>query len=375
MRPLCLDCAVFDARRTDPEACLRLTICHRNGTICVFTFHHSLDTWVVAGPPLFAKHESLEHPLLARMLSPRGDILEATVNALEGAIRGFTPSHQNLPDLPPSFLLLVSARAAAIKGSLTESSLAKVDFSEAIAAAEVVTRHESAFLAVCTAAGAVSLFTLPQLQPFNRIPFTSPTSSDQHTSLSASIATDGDYILLDGHQAHFRTLFARNRGRFPPSLTLHDPALHGPARPTMPKLSTTGQAAGGMLSGFSSWLTRPAAMTGDAFDALIAGPNRPAKKEPPKSVAAPARARSASASKYRQDAPLANRNLLEAKNASGSAHASARETNEMLEEREDRLAQLNEGLSNLATGARDALNEARKTALQQGLKSKFNSLF
>jgi hypothetical protein len=128
----------------------------------------------------------------------------------------------------------------------------------------------------------------------------------------------------------------------------------------------------GYLGGFSSWLTGPSALTGDAFDALIAGPKRPPRKEPLRRAVSASRARSASvaASKYRQEAPLRS-NLVDAKAASGSAHASARETNEALEEREDHLARLGESLNNLGEGANDLIRSAKRMAAQQTLKNRF----
>ena len=174
-----------------------------------------------------------------------------------------------------------------------------------------------------------------------------------------SISADGDLVYTiraAGSPLIFASLFGAAASKRPP----YAPKI------VLAQAQTNALTA--ITSFAGSWL---GTKTGAGLDALcasspsfrarltaaVAGPHRPARKEPL------VRRQTSRPAPRARPSPAAT-----ARDSSANALTSVGETNDALRERGERLAGLNDTIDDIARGASDMVKSAKRMALQQGAK-------
>ncbi|OJT08434.1 hypothetical protein TRAPUB_617 [Trametes pubescens] len=357
---------------SDPDVRLRLICSAASGTTSIYALaHDAAGTWSVAQPPMVVDTPArpipggcfvLDAKTGTRCLANRQGL--ATVLQAEGAA-----------DADRKFVL-VAAGAKGVRCTLgiNGEKIAKVDWGSKVGTVqhvEVVQRSDSCALVAYTSLGNALIYSLPHLEQIHTLPLpalgsSDPPSTDDTGDLITHTAfpTPAGSSLRPLLSSEIHTLFARRR-KGPYTLPLVDFAHGRGSVPSQPQPVSLGPPSMmGSVMGYIGAFT--GASAGDQIDALLAGPDRPVvpvSRLSARPSAAPTGGTAGSPSQASVSAAAAGMSsgVADLYNKLGTA----------LNERGEMLGDLQQSMDSLEQGSKGMVEQAKRLATQQGMKSWF----
>lgn len=351
------------ATTMDGDEGVRLVATQEDGQIRVHQVAQVAEEWLVPEKVGMVSDKDLAGVISSFVLSKDGAVNRPTIMGLQHVTRmqsSFTAVHEH--GFAQSYGAYVTPRGFAVTLNVDGPSLfdgeAPFDFRDAT----IITRAASS--AIVTRSGKdnkVRVFSLPTLEQLTRLDIDLPPScvvccaQQAHvltrTCSTLSFASDGDFVAYTAPLViSLGTLFDWSKGACPPEVEMHDAGVWVPSHPG---LSATR---------FFGW---SGSISGAKLDEILGGP----KRAPPKDRGE----RRPAVAMPRQRPPRDDGRLERIQRDQDDLGKTIGHTNEALEERGDRLRDLQEGLADIGQEASKFAQNARRLAAQQSAKSSFKN--
>ncbi|KAH8923438.1 hypothetical protein BT69DRAFT_1350176 [Atractiella rhizophila] len=339
---------------TDRMVSPRLLVAYTSGHVRILTLSYSLSTWTVNTH--HTTSVTVRTPLLSLYVMDHHCVeLRGTPETLEVALAFMedpTLATSRKDEEAKSYLYSVSqdGTVEVFSGVNGSRVLKKSTDSELVTSSYIHQSGDSALLLV-QRNGRISSFSLPHLEEDNRIGIMTPSDAFPLDRIHITPST-GDFIYPSpGGAMEIYSIFDFNRPSFPPNMKLVDGHVEIPPHPTKNNILMS------QVEAWSNWWAgkdgETAVSDGRTIDELLGGP----EPDPPPTVTSKLAPKRAST--------IARRPAADA--ASGSSNP-FEHTQEALEERENRLANVQEALEDIGKGASEMIKEAKRVAAQQALK-------
>ncbi|KAH9858315.1 lethal giant larvae like, C-terminal-domain-containing protein [Lenzites betulinus] len=357
---------------TDPQVRLRLICSATSGATSIYTLaQREPSTWSVTQPALV-----IDAP--ARPIPGGCFVLDAKTGApCRGDRKGLAAVLQadGAADAGRK-VIFVAAGAKGVRCTLNIDGerIAKVDWGSkagAVQHVEVVTHSDSSALVAFTGTGNALIYSLPHLEHIHTLPLPPSNSSDPPSAddtgdfaTHTPFPTPAGISLRPLLSTELHTLLAHRRTG-PYALPLVDLAYGRGAVPPQPQPVSLGPpSVMGSVLGYIGSLS--AASAGEQIDLLLAGPDRPVPPSPTRKTqgARPGPGAGGGATSQASVAAAAagmSSGVADLYNRLGTA----------LNERGEMLGDLQQSMDSLEQGSKSMVEQAKRLAAQQGVKSWF----